>query len=298
MATQVDEDIAIQLRRSAAEVERALEARLGRLTSFPPRLLEAMRYSVNAGGKRLRPLLVLWCCELCGGRTEAAMPPAMAIECVHTFSLIHDDLPALDDDDLRRGRPASHRRFGEALAILAGDSLHALAFEILSEDVSQPSTSSAMTRELAAATGGAGMIGGEVLDLSGAGLPPAVEAVARIHEAKTARLIQAACRLGGLAAEADERRMEAISNYGLALGLAFQVSDDLLDACGTTEAVGKRTGKDADAGRPTYPAAVGIEESRRVACQTAERAIAALGPFGSAADRLAALARYVVQRSS
>ena len=298
MSTQVEEEIATQLRLTAAEVDRALAARLGGLASFPPRLVEAMRHSVTAGGKRLRPVLVLWCCELCGGRPADAMPPAVAMECVHTFSLIHDDLPALDDDDMRRGRPSCHRQYGEALAILAGDALLALAFEVLTEDISDAALAKAMTRELAGATGGGGMIGGEVLDLEGASLPPDAEAVSRIHAAKTAALIRVACRLGGLAARADDEQMEALSRFGQALGLSFQVADDLLDVCGTLQATGKRTGKDAVAGKQTYPAALGVEESRRLAHATSERAVAALSPFGSQAARLVSLARYLVERTS
>ena len=298
MSTQVEEDIATQLRLSAGEIDHALAARLAGLTSFPPRLVEAMRHSVTAGGKRLRPVLVLWCCELCGGRPVDAMPPAVAMECVHTFSLIHDDLPALDDDDMRRGQPSCHRQYGEALAILAGDALLALAFEILTDDISDAALSKAMTRELAGATGGAGMIGGEVLDLEGASQPPDVEAVSRIHAAKTAALIRVACRLGGLAARADDAQMEALSQFGQALGLSFQVADDLLDVCGTLQATGKHTGKDADAGKQTYPAALGVEESRRFARETSERAVGALSPFGSQAARLVSLARYLVERTS
>jgi geranylgeranyl diphosphate synthase type II len=298
MSTQVEEDIAMHLRLSAAEVDRALASHLDGLTSFPPRLLEAMRHSVTAGGKRLRPVLVLWCCELCGGRVEDAIPPAMAMECVHTFSLIHDDLPALDDDDVRRGQPSCHRQYGEALAILAGDALLALAFEILTENVSDAALSKAMMRELAGATGGAGMIGGEVLDLEGAAQPPDVEAVSRIHAAKTAALIRTACRLGGLAARADDRQMEALSRFGQALGLSFQVADDLLDVDGTLETTGKRTGKDADTGKQTYPAAIGVEESRRFARQASEQAIGALSSFGPRAARLVLLARHLVDRTS
>jgi len=298
MSTQVEEDIATQLRRSAEQIDRALDARLAGLTAFPPRLVEAMRHSVTAGGKRLRPALVLWCCELCSGRPADAMPPAVAMECVHTFSLIHDDLPALDDDDMRRGRPSCHRQYGEALAILAGDALLAMAFEILADDVTDAAVSKAMMRELAGATGGAGMIGGEVLDLEGASRPADVEAVSRIHAAKTAALIRVACRLGGLAARADDAEMAALSQFGEALGLSFQVADDLLDVCGTLQTTGKHTGKDAAAGKQTYPAALGVEESRRFARETSERAVSALSSFGPKAARLVSLARYLVGRTS
>ena len=298
MTISAAEDIRALLKQSADEVNLALDARLADLDPCPPTLAEAMRYSLHAGGKRLRPILVLWCCEACGGDRDQAMPSALAIECVHTFSLIHDDLPALDNDDFRRGRPANHRKFGEALAILAGDALLALAFEILSEDVSDQALSVAMMRELSTASGGSGMIGGEVLDLAGQSSEPNVDEVARIHAAKTARLIQGACRLSGTAARAETSRFNALSEYGHALGLAFQVVDDLLDVTGNMEDTGKQTGKDADAGKQTYPRAVGVEESRRIADDMFERAIAALAPLGSAASRLTTLARYVVERNS
>lgn len=298
MTTAVDKDIQTLLKQSANEINLALEARLSKLDAFPPKLAEAMRYSLLAGGKRLRPVLVRWCCEACGGEPDAAMPPALAIECVHTFSLVHDDLPALDDDDYRRGRPTNHRKFGEALAILAGDALLTLAFEILSEDISNQKQAVVMMRELSVAAGGSGMIGGEVLDLAGQSCAPNIEEVAKIHAAKTARLIQGACRLGGIAANAETKQFNALSEYGHALGLAFQVSDDLLDVTGDLETTGKQTGKDAAAGKQTYPGIVGIEESKRIADELVEQALGALSPLGSAATRLTVLARYVVKRTS
>ncbi|MFQ5429899.1 MAG: polyprenyl synthetase family protein [Phycisphaerae bacterium] len=298
MSISASETIRDELRRTAEEIDRCLAARTARLGTTAPRLVEAMRHSLSGGGKRLRPALVMWCCELCGGDHASALAPAMAIECVHSFSLVHDDLPALDDDDVRRGQAATHRVFGEALAILAGDALLALAFEILSEEVSSPDRAVAMTRELATATGAAGMIGGESLDIEGESHAPDLDEVERIHSLKTARLIESACRLGGLAAEASESQLRALSDYGRALGLAFQVADDLLDVDGTLQETGKQTGKDARAGKQTYPRAVGPEASRVHAEQMADQAVAALAPWGRRAERLASLARYVVERTA
>jgi len=293
-----EEDIQSQLNCTATWINPALASALSRRPEAPARLAEAMRYSLLAGGKRLRPALVLWCCELCDGTAEAALPAAVAVECVHAFSLIHDDLPALDGDDLRRGRPTNHKVFGEATAILAGDALLALAFEILANDVTDATIAAAMIRELAAAAGCRGLIGGEYEDLAGESVPPDAALVGRIHEGKTARLIEAACRLGGLAARADGQELETLARYGRALGAAFQATDDLLDACGRSDLLGKKTGKDAVAGKQTYVRAVGLDQARQIAQDAARCATEELASFGSSADRLRGLARYVLERSS
>jgi geranylgeranyl pyrophosphate synthase len=298
MPTAAAEDIAAALRRDAEDVNHRLERLFSRHAGESPRLAEAMSYSFHAGGKRLRPSLVLWCCELCGGTREAAMPAALAVECVHTFSLIHDDLPALDDDDVRRGKPANHKIFGEAMAILAGDALLALAFETLAGQTAPPTVIATMTRELAAAAGWEGMIGGEAADIEGESLPPDRSRVERIHAAKTARLIAAACRLGAIAADANAASLAALGSYGHSLGLAFQAADDLLDYAGSPETLGKRTGKDAAAGKQTYPKAVGMEAARVIAAAAVEQAVTALALFGDRASRLALLARYVLERKS
>ncbi len=285
------------LERCRAVVDRALDAELSRAAEgAPARLIEAMRYSALGGGKRLRPALVVLSCEACGGDTEAAVPAAVAIECVHAFSLIHDDLPAMDDDDLRRGRPTNHRLFGEALAILAGDALLARAFDVLANQPAAADVSVRMAAELAAATGAAGMIGGQAEDIDGEGCPAESARVQRIHELKTARLFRCGCRLGALAAGAPPRAFDALTRYGHELGLAFQISDDLLDLTATTDALGKRSGKDAAAGKQTFPTAVGVEESRRLAGEHADRARSALLIFGSQAATLSELAEFVVRR--
>jgi geranylgeranyl diphosphate synthase, type II len=298
MSVVADEEIASLLQHEVERVNRGLQAALSRYEGACPRLAEAMRYSVAAGGKRLRPVLVLWCCDLCGGQREAAMPAALAVECVHTFSLIHDDLPALDDDEIRRGKPTNHKVFGEAMAILAGDGLLALAFELLAGDVVEPRMAREMIRELAEAAGWQGMVGGEAADVEGEAAAPDLSLVERIHAAKTARLIEAACKLGGIAAGASAEEISVLGRYGHAVGLAFQAVDDLLDLTGNPQTVGKRTGKDAVSGKQTYLRAVGSDEARRIARVQIENAVAAIAPLEARGARLASLARYVVDRKS
>lgn len=298
MAIAPGQDIQSQIRTTAAEVNGLLEAALEPSKGVPDGLAEAMRYSLLAGGKRLRPALVLWSCEACGGDRQSAIPAALAIECIHTFSLIHDDLPAIDNDDFRRGHPTNHKVYGEAQAILAGDGLHTLAFDLLTQSASSSSVALAMVRELASATGWKGMIGGEFADVEGESAEPSIDLVRTIHAAKTARLIQAPCRLGALAAEANEEQYAALSAYGHALGLAFQASDDLLDVTGSSERMGKKVGKDEAAGKQTYPRVVGIAETRKIAEKAVDEAIESLAPFGPRADRLVHLARFVIERDS
>jgi geranylgeranyl pyrophosphate synthase len=298
MVVAADEDIRTQLQEAAEGVNGALAACLSKCAGVSPRLVEAMRYSLESGGKRLRPALVLWSCELCGGEQAVAVPAAVAVECIHTFSLIHDDLPAIDDDDTRRGRPSNHTVFGEAMAILAGDGLLALAFEILARDIREPALAAAMVREVAVATGTQGMIGGECADVEGESAEPDAALVRRIHAAKTGCLIAVSCRLGAMAARAGDEEIAALDAYGRSLGLAFQEADDLLDATGDAASAGKPVGKDAGAGKQTYVRIVGIDEARRMAVAAADEAVASLAPFGPRASRLAALARYVVERPS
>ena len=274
--------------------------------SAPPKLVEAMRYSLLGPGKRLRPFLVHECCALAGGRQEDAFAPAAALEMVHAFSLVHDDLPAMDDDDLRRGRPTNHKVYGEALAILAGDALLALAFEVLATRSADASTTNALVAELARATGLAGMIGGQVGDLEGEHAPPELDRVRRIGELKTGALFRAACRMGGIAGGANETTISALGDYGTHLGLAFQIADDLLDLTASAEQLGKNTGKDSSHGKQTYPACVGIDASRTAGEQAVAQAFQALkameapdsAPRQEATDRLRALARFAMSRSS
>jgi geranylgeranyl diphosphate synthase type II len=285
-----------RLKAFAAEFDQWFKEYLTPRGDVPPELLEAVHYSALAPGKRIRPYLVGRCCELAGGRTSDAFPAAAAIECVHTFSLIHDDLPAMDDDDLRRGRPTSHKRFGEAIAILAGDALVVLAFELLAQHIPDKRLAAEMVLTLADGAGWSGMIGGQTADVTGQSRPPALELTTYIHERKTARLFETACRLGATMSHAGSDMVEALGGFGRMLGRAFQIADDLLDVTSSTEAIDKGVGKHAEAGKQTFPRCIGIEESRRAANDAATAAIAHLEAFGPAADDLRTLARYVVDR--
>jgi geranylgeranyl pyrophosphate synthase len=282
---------------SALRTEQALRHYLDELADAPPRLKEAMGYSLFAGGKRLRPGLVFAVGRMLGAPDDALMAPAAAIECVHTFSLIHDDLPSMDDDDLRRGKPTSHKVFGEAMAILAGDALLALAFELLTRGTVSNGMP-AMVRELAMATGACGMIGGQVADIEGEHQQPTEANVRYIHERKTGALIAAACRMGAIAAGGCDADLTALGHYGYHLGLAFQLADDALDATATVEQLGKRAGKDAQAGKQTMVRLAGLEATMRAARREVEQAAAALEPYGQAAEPLRALAEFVIARSS
>jgi geranylgeranyl diphosphate synthase type II len=280
-----------------AEIDAALAAHLARIfASASPhsRLPAAVQYSLNVGGKRVRPILVLECCQVCGGTAPSALPAALAMEFVHTFSLIHDDLPAMDDDDLRRGQPTSHKVFGEGLAILAGDWLLAHAFALLASTPTGGELSAALSETLADGT--LRMIEGQGADLEGMARPTDAKRVQYIHEHKTAALMQTACRLGGLCAAARPEALAAVSSYGRHLGLAFQIVDDILDATGTAAKLGKAVGKDAAAAKQTYPAAFGLDESRRHARQEVHEAVQALEPCGARADHLRALASFVIER--
>ncbi len=290
-------DFRTWLAQCQAQVESALAAHLNELkTSLEPhsRLPDAVLYSVRVGGKRVRPILVLETCRVCGGQTEAALPAAIAMELVHTFSLVHDDLPAMDDDDLRRGQPTNHKVFGEALAILAGDWLLAHAFSLLGSECFAPAVSAALVRTLADGT--QRMIEGQGADIAGEARATDGKLVEYIHLHKTAALIETCCRLGATCAGASDDAVTALARYGRHLGVAFQIADDLLDATGAAERVGKGVGKDAAATKQTYPAAFGLAESQTRARREIEETMRALEPFGGRADRLRELARYVIRR--
>ena len=263
----------------------------------PPRLVDAMRYSLMGGGKRLRPVLTLLAAEACGGSSDAAMPAACALEMVHTYSLIHDDLPSMDDDDLRRGRPTCHKAFDEATAVLAGDGLLTLAFEVVARHVRPVEAALACTRVLAEAAGPVGMVGGQMADLLAEGQPNAtLEALEAIHRRKTGALLRASLKMGGIVAGADDAALRALDGYGHAVGLAFQIVDDLLDVEGDETKLGKRVGKDSGLGKWTYPGLLGLEGSRRHARAQADEAVASLAPLGPRGDRLRALALDLLER--
>ncbi len=278
----------------------------GASTDCPPQLQEAMAYSLMAGGKRLRPTLVLMAAEACGGEVESALPAACAIEMVHTYSLIHDDLPAMDDDDLRRGRKTNHIEFGEATAILAGDALLTYAFEILVKEVKPYTAAAACCGELAFAAGACGMVGGQVADLEAEetnwskyeDTDQAARHLESIHRRKTGCLITCALRMGAHVANADQKRLEALDHYGKSVGLAFQIADDLLDISSDAVKMGKETQKDADHGKLTYPGLWGVDVSRQRAAALVEDARRWIQPLGENGRQLDALARYVVEREN
>jgi geranylgeranyl diphosphate synthase type II len=288
------------LSQKRADIEAALKGILRPEPGLPASLLEAMRYSLLAPGKRLRPLLVVLAAEACSGNAARALPAACAVEMIHTYSLIHDDLPAMDDDDLRRGLPTCHKRFGEATAILAGDALLTMAFQVLAEHY-PGRTGTACCRELARAAGAAGMVGGQADDLAWEqATNHTAEELEQLHLRKTGALIRACLRLGGFVArpdeEADAERLGRLDAYGRCLGLAFQITDDLLDVEGHADNTGKRVGKDATRGKLTYPGLLGIAESRRRAERLGKEALEHLAPFGAPAEPLRHLVALVLQR--
>jgi len=266
----------------------------------PTDLHRAMRYAVLGGGKRLRPVLVHVTGQALGAAPDRLDNAAAAVEIIHAYSLVHDDLPAMDDDDLRRGRPTCHVAFGEAMAILAGDALQALAFEILAADSAHdPRIHVEMLRTLAAACGANGMAGGQALDLAAIGQALTPGQLERMHVYKTGALIRASVRLGALAAGCqDETVLAALDRYGHGIGLAFQIRDDILDVESDSATLGKTAGKDLANAKPTYPTVLGMEASRAQLAQLTDQAVAALVPLGAAAGELVALARYVAERAS
>jgi len=285
-----------RLKELRLEVEAALAKYLLLGEDYQARLTESMSYSLMAGGKRLRPVLVLLACEACGGTIESAMPAACAIEMIHTYSLIHDDLPAMDDDDLRRGRPTNHVVYGDAMAILAGDALLTLAFEVIGRDVRPGEVAAACCVDLANAAGASGMVGGQVADLEAENQPPDLEALRNIHRRKTGRLLCSALTLGGRVAGAPGEWIECLKSYGERLGLAFQITDDLLDIQGDQTKLGKSIGKDTEQGKMTYPALMGMEKSRQTAEELIKQAIDSVEPLGESAQALRGLARFVLER--
>jgi len=294
----------VALREIQASFEAALERLIPAADTEPPELHEAMRYSLLAGGKRVRPAICCLFAEAVGGERADAFPVAAALECVHVYSLIHDDLPAMDDDDMRRGRPSSHKAFGEAIAILAGDALLTLAFELCTQ-LPDAETARVAVRVLARAAGSQGMVGGQVLDLRGEGRTrePVVRteaALVQTHRGKTAALLRAAAVTGALAGGGEAAHLEAARRYGDALGLSFQVTDDILDVTQTSEALGKTAGKDEASGKLTYPALLGLDGARERAASLTEDAIAALCalPDGPGRRDLAQLARFVRDRTA
>ena len=294
--------LAAQLDAWRRRLEQKLDAALTFTDSATARLNEAMRYSALGGGKRLRPALVYSTGTALGAAPEALDEAAVAVELLHVYSLVHDDLPAMDDDDLRRGRPTCHKAYDEGTAVLVGDALQALAFQLLAGDARSPLDAAARLQQmqvLSAAIGTAGMAGGQAIDLGAVGRPLTPAALEDMHRRKTGALIQASVLLGAIAAGVQHgAQYEALARYGAEMGLAFQIQDDVLDVLGHTATLGKVAGADAARGKPTYPSVLGLEESQRLARRHCEAAIAALTALGAGAASLGALADYVVNRSS
>ncbi|MCY4188289.1 MAG: polyprenyl synthetase family protein [Bryobacterales bacterium] len=286
------------LRDRQSLVDRELDRLLPPSSAPPSAIHAAMRHSVFAGGKRIRPLLAIAAAEACGLASGAAAA-ACALECVHTYSLIHDDLPALDNDDLRRGQPTCHKAYGEAVAILAGDALLTLAFQALAELDAPARIRSALVQELATAGGTLeGMLGGQVEDLAATGSVPSPDRVEYIHRAKTAALIRASVRFGGLIADADKPRLEALGEFGSRIGLAFQIVDDVLDVVSSSGELGKTAGKDEAQNKATYPAVHGVDESKRLARLQMDGAMAVIQGFGEPAWALRSIAEFICMRTN
>lgn len=288
------------LKQQQREVDQALSKWLPKKHDLIETLYLAMHHSMFSGGKRLRPILLLAAAQCCRSSSKAIVPAAIALECIHTYSLIHDDLPAMDDDDWRRGQPTCHKVYGEATAILAGDALLTYAFELMTQAKAYGSNPQHRLIEainlLAHASGMSGMVGGQLADMKAEGRPVDLPTVEYIHTHKTGYLIMAACRMGALLAGGDRAQVKALTVYGESLGLAFQIVDDILNVTGEAEKMGKQTGTDVRRGKATYPALMGVEQARMQAEELVERGCRALASFGQPAQPLLALAKYILER--
>ncbi len=304
VVTEVDE-LMHRLEECRKKVDDALNEWMPKADEIPSVLHEAMRYSVFAGGKRLRPFLVLESCKAVGGDEEKALPAACAVEVLHTYTLVHDDLPSMDNDDFRRGKPTCHKVYGEGMAVLCGDALQALAFELMATKLPERGVSAEVALKciavLAQLAGSKWLIGGQALDITEQAkgysdrLP---EKVLLIHERKTGALMQGCCVIGGLIGDGVDEQIDALKNFGYWLGLAFQITDDILDEIGNPEKLGKSIGKDKQQKKLTYPMVFGLEKSQHLAKEAVERAVEALSIFGNEANLLRVLARFVLERQS
>jgi geranylgeranyl diphosphate synthase type II len=290
------------LHRQRQRVEESLDALLPDPGSYPPVLIDAIRYSVFAGGKRLRPILLLAAAEAIGSDTATVLPAACALEYIHTYSMIHDDLPAMDDDAYRRGKPTNHKVFGEAIAILAGDALLTHAFELLCSpplvEHFSPELLLHVSNRLAQAAGSFGMIGGQVVDILSEGQQVDLPVLEYIHRHKTGALIEAAVTIGGLLGGGTPAQVQALETYGHHVGWAFQITDDILDVEGDAALLGKEVGRDVQQEKVTYPALLGVETSRKCAIELMQKGVNALATFGHRAERLRQIAEYVVIRQA
>ena len=319
MVEVVNSDFNLQLRDKRAIVNNTLRKLLAQYVGIDNDLQAAIKYTLEAPGKRIRSALVLWCCEVvrnsiglqrCGNNAAGvsgsvgsatgnrdAEVAAAAIEMVHTYSLVHDDLPAMDNDDLRRGQPTCHKAFDEATAILTGDALLTLAFEVLAEQISDPAIAVKLIRQLAHDAGPAGMIAGQMADLKAENNTGTKELIQFIHTNKTAKMFRCAAAMGAICGRANDAQLAALCEYGLKAGLGFQIADDILDASATSEHLGKTVGKDVKAGKVTYLSVMGMEKSRQLEKKLADEAVAALEPFGKEANILRQLAAALLQRT-
>ncbi len=291
-------DFKVALAEKAGLVNSALAELLERRLDIGDELKTAIKYTLQAPGKRIRSALVLWCCELTrGALNRDAEAAAAAVEMVHTYSLVHDDLPAMDDDDLRRGQASCHKKFDEATAILTGDALLTLAFEVLAVEITKPEIAVRLIRTLASACGPAGMIEGQMVDLRSQNRRGTVDILRHIHINKTAKMFAAAAAMGTIVGGGNDEQIERLLQYGLKIGLGFQVADDILDVSGSSEQLGKTSGKDARQGKVTYPVVVGMAESKRIAEKLCEEAVGAVDIFDEEADILRKLAVVLSQRT-
>lgn len=292
-------DLDRYLKEKVALVNEALDSLLPPEDRYPARVHSAMRYSLFAGGKRLRPILALAAFEAVGGQGTGAVNTACAFECIHTYSLIHDDLPAMDDDDLRRGVPTCHKKYDEATAILAGDALLTLAFQMIAESSLKGMDKGRLLQvifEVAHGAGSAGMIGGQMADIEGEGAEVTLPELQKIHILKTGTLMLSALRCGAILGGATNEQFDALSGYGKSVGLAFQIADDILDVTGDTAETGKAVGADEKLSKATYPALLGVEESKRRAAELVERAVESLSSLGDVAEPLRMIANFIVER--
>ena len=293
-------DIKKYLQEKGDIVNKALDRLLPGENEFPQKLHKAMRYSVFAGGKRIRPVLAIASAETFGGLTDSIIDIACAVELIHTYSLIHDDLPAIDNDDMRRGMPTCHKVFGEAMAILAGDALLTSAFDVMADTHTSTDEERLLLlktiQEIARAAGSTGMVGGQVLDIESEGKDVAFPVLEYIHIHKTGELILASIRAGAIMKNAGDKELEAMTRYGEAIGLAFQIADDILDVEGNKEDTGKNVGGDAKKEKVTYPSILGIEESKKRARELTDIALASVEGFGKKAEPLREIAKYIVAR--
>jgi geranylgeranyl diphosphate synthase type II len=297
MSAKTQFDLQQFLATRTKTVNAALDKFLPSEKTKPATIHKAMRYSLFAGGKRMRPALCLAAAMACGGREADALPLACAVECIHTYSLIHDDLPAMDNDDFRRGKPTNHKVFGEGIAVLAGDALLTQAFEIAAQVKGWPRyPHQTIVLEIAKASGSLQLVAGQVADLEGEGKKLSVNELRYIHERKTSALLCCAVRLGGMSANCTTAQLKALTDFGYHVGLAFQVIDDILDVTQTSEQLGKTAGKDTRSQKATYPAIVGLEKSRKIAEQLTAKAFAALKVFKGKAVALEALAEFLLKR--